>query len=226
MSEHVHALSNIYVIPAGPSMGTAVVKSAAANTYGAWTQLLAEAAQDIYITGFSLSVNNINSYLQIEIGIGAVVQEITVAIFNTKQLHQPTTTIARSGNFFILPFLKIPVGSRITARVAGSSSDADTISITLLVVPIANVTNPVLEIVITPNATVIADGANSATTYKTDLAESTDNHWKDAFWKFKTGALTGQVRKVTGYNGTTKFITCDAFTGTPAAGDTGDIINR
>ena len=73
---------------------------------------------------------------------------------------------------------------------------------------------------------VQTDGSNAATTFKTDLSETTDDHWKDAFLLLTSGSLAGQVRQVTGYNGTTKFITVDAFTGTPADGVTFVLINR
>lgn len=70
-----------------------------------------------------------------------------------------------------------------------------------------------------PRGSVVADGSNSATTFETDLTESTNDHWKDALLVFVTGALAGQVKKVTGYNGTTKFVTfTSGFTAAPSAG--------
>jgi len=70
-----------------------------------------------------------------------------------------------------------------------------------------------------PRGAVVADGSNSATTFETNLTESTDDHWKDALLVFVTGALAGQVKKVTGYNGTTKFVTVTpGFTAAPATG--------
>lgn len=69
-------------------------------------------------------------------------------------------------------------------------------------------------------AAVVADGGNSATTFKTDLTESTNDYWKDCLCRFVTGNLANQVKKVTGYNGSTKFLTfTNGFTGTPSASD-------
>ena len=70
------------------------------------------------------------------------------------------------------------------------------------------------------SASVVANGGNTATTFKTDRAESTADHWKDALLCFTTGALEGQVKKVSAYDGSTKFVTLSsAFTGAPSAGD-------
>jgi hypothetical protein len=69
-------------------------------------------------------------------------------------------------------------------------------------------------------AQVVADGGNSATTFKTDRTETTTDFWKDALVNFLTGNLAGQVKKVTAYDGTNKILTfTNGFTGTPAASD-------
>lgn len=70
-----------------------------------------------------------------------------------------------------------------------------------------------------PHALVVADGGNSPTTFKTDRTETTNDHFKDCLAMFVNGALVHQVKKVTGYNGSTKVLTVEGgFTGTPAAG--------
>lgn len=67
---------------------------------------------------------------------------------------------------------------------------------------------------------VVADGSNAAGTFKTDLTESATDHWKDALLVFITGALAGQVKKVSAFNPTTDFVTLSsAFTGAPATSD-------
>jgi hypothetical protein len=77
-----------------------------------------------------------------------------------------------------------------------------------------------------PAGAVVSDAGNSATSFKTDLSEATNDYWKDTLLLFTSGALAGQVKKVSSYNGTTKVITvASAFTGTPAAGDTFLLIN-
>ncbi len=78
-----------------------------------------------------------------------------------------------------------------------------------------------------PTGLVVADGGNTATTFKTDRGETATDHWLAAFVKFTSGALIGQVRRCTAYNGTTKFVTfADAFSAAPAASDTFELINE
>ena len=67
---------------------------------------------------------------------------------------------------------------------------------------------------------VVADGGNTATAFKTDRAEATNDHWNDALIVFVTGSLAGQVKKITGFNSTTDFVTVSpAFTAAPSASD-------
>jgi len=75
-----------------------------------------------------------------------------------------------------------------------------------------------------PSAT--ANGVGTATSFETTLTETTSNTWTNNLITFTTGALAGQVRKVTAYNGTTKAITVDsAFTSAPALGDRFVLVN-
>lgn len=77
-----------------------------------------------------------------------------------------------------------------------------------------------------PSGTVVTDGSNSASTFKTDRTESTTDYWKDSLILFTTGTLAGQVKKVSAYNGTTKFITIvGSFTGAPSNGDRFILVN-
>lgn len=78
-----------------------------------------------------------------------------------------------------------------------------------------------------PTGSVATDGGNSATAFKTDRTESTNDYWKDALLLLTSGAMVGQLKKVTAYNGTTKVITVSGgFTATPADGVTFVLINR
>lgn len=78
-----------------------------------------------------------------------------------------------------------------------------------------------------PQAVVQADGSNTASTFKTDRTEATDDYWKDALVVFVTGSLAGQVKKCSAYNGTTKFVTLSsALTAAPSAADVAVLINR
>lgn len=74
---------------------------------------------------------------------------------------------------------------------------------------------------------VVDDAANTASTFETNLAETDDDHWNGAFLLAASGDLAGQVRRVTDYDGTTKFITVDGgFTAEPAAAVSMVLVNR
>ena len=74
---------------------------------------------------------------------------------------------------------------------------------------------------------VVSDGGNTALTFKTDLSETATDHWKDAFLLITSGALLGQVHRVTAYNGSTKFVTVTtAFSAAPSAAVTFLLVNR
>jgi hypothetical protein len=77
-----------------------------------------------------------------------------------------------------------------------------------------------------PTGAVATDAGNSATSFKTTLTSAVDDFWKDALLLITSGALLGQHKKVTGYNGTTKIVAVEAFTATPADDVTFMLINR
>lgn len=88
-----------------------------------------------------------------------------------------------------------------------------------------------LEIILDPmpdiaQGTVLTDPGNTSATFKTNLTSAVDNFHKDAYCLFRTGALAGQVKKVTAYSGTTKFITVNALTAAPGTNDTFVLVNR
>jgi len=73
---------------------------------------------------------------------------------------------------------------------------------------------------------VVADTGNSATTFKTDLTEASNDWWTNTFLMWiDAAALEGQVKPVTGFTAASDFITCDAFTATPTNGDRFVLIN-
>ena len=79
--------------------------------------------------------------------------------------------------------------------------------------------------------TVQSDAGNSSTVFKTDLTQTTTDYFKKpSFVKWLDGALVGQTQRLTAtgsYNGTTKVLTVEsAFTGTPANGVRGVIVNE
>lgn len=60
---------------------------------------------------------------------------------------------------------------------------------------------------------------SSATSINTNLTETTNDHFKDRWIFFTGGALVGQAKKITGYDGGTKTLTIDAATEAPADTD-------
>lgn len=70
------------------------------------------------------------------------------------------------------------------------------------------------------SATVASDAGNTSSTFKTDRSSSTTDDIKDALLVFTSGSLVDQVKKVSGYNGSTKFVTLSsAFTAAPSTSD-------
>lgn len=71
-----------------------------------------------------------------------------------------------------------------------------------------------------PTGAVVADGSNTAQTFETDLSESTSDYWKDVLILFTSGSLINQIKRVSAYDGSSKFITANTpFTGAPSGGD-------
>lgn len=77
-------------------------------------------------------------------------------------------------------------------------------------------------------AAVTADAGNSTTSFETDLASSVNDFYNGAFLLFvSASALTGQVRKVVDYAGSTKIVTVSPpLTVTPTVGDKLVLINH
>lgn len=77
-------------------------------------------------------------------------------------------------------------------------------------------------------ASVVSNGGNTATTFKTDLASANNDDYIGALVSFSRTSLGGgQVRKIIDYDGTTKFITLDsALRATPTAGEVFELIVR
>lgn len=77
-----------------------------------------------------------------------------------------------------------------------------------------------------PRGSVVADGGNTALTFKTNLASSINDFYKDMILKFTSGTMSGELKKVAAYDGTTNFITVQGgFTAAPSAADNFDLIN-
>jgi hypothetical protein len=77
-----------------------------------------------------------------------------------------------------------------------------------------------------PTGAVVTDAGNTAATFKTNLASTVDNFYKDAYLRITSGALNQQVKKITGYTGSTKFVTVlGGFTSAPSGSDTFFIVD-
>jgi hypothetical protein len=73
---------------------------------------------------------------------------------------------------------------------------------------------------------VVDDISNSSIQFKTNYTSDVDNCWKDTLCLFLTGVLSGQVKKISAYYGSTGIIIVNlAFTTKPNAGDTFELIN-
>lgn len=67
----------------------------------------------------------------------------------------------------------------------------------------------------------------TTTAFSTDRTETVASYWLDALVEFLTGPNTGVVRKITGYNGTTKVISVgDPLPATPTNGNAYRLITR
>lgn len=78
-----------------------------------------------------------------------------------------------------------------------------------------------------PSGTIVANGGNTGLTFKTDRTEATNDYWKDALILFTSGTQIEEIKRVTAYDGTTKFITVQGgFPLTPSGGDRFLLINH
>ena len=78
-----------------------------------------------------------------------------------------------------------------------------------------------------PTGACVANGSNTALTFKTNLTSSVTDAFKNAFLIWTSGTLINQVSKIQAYDSSTKFITVIvAYSTAPTGGDTFDIINR
>lgn len=225
MAEMEYATSGFNLYPADPTIGTTVTSGSTANTYGSWTEIVASTGADVYIYCVLARVlpgYPVGNYIQISIGTGGSGSEVERCVVKII----PFLGDGGSGFFAIMPKLRVASGTRIACRVAMSLNQQCQCLITLAYIPVSNIVNPVLQEVSNPTGAVVSDSGNSASSFKTNLTETTNDYWKDCYLKFTSGSLINQVKKITGYNGTTKFVTCDAFTGTPSAGATFEIINQ
>lgn len=126
-----------FLIPAGPAAGTVVTKSATAHTYGAWVQMEASAAAALFIVGVLIEdVSGAgNTYIQVDIGVGAAASESSVGEIKRGEIG---TAGANHPLMFPCP-IPVASGARIACRVAGSTATEDTVPISLLCINQADI---------------------------------------------------------------------------------------
>ncbi len=141
---------------------------------------------------------------------------MTLAMYGSDQGYWQARIItdnALSGDAVTVPpWTVTPSGAQLLYRIYASAPGASLEDIA------AAVRAPI-------TGTVVDDAANSASTFETDRTESTDDHWARCWLRFTSGALTGQTSRVLSYTGSTKFVTTQAFTAEPTAGDTFELVN-
>ena len=85
---------------------------------------------------------------------------------------------------------------------------------------IDGIVDTILSGTVSDTGAVVADGGNTALTFKTDLTSAVGTAFTFSLILFTSGTLTGQVREITGYSGGSKFITVeDGFWVAPSAAD-------
>lgn len=220
MSNDTYFTSGMAIYP-DTAAGLSVTPGAS-DAYGSWVELVSSTASDALMVGAVVQSAD-NGFVRVQIATGTGGSESVKATLNVKPLSGSGIAMMA----VITPYLFIASGSRIAIRMASSLGSPIAHRINLIYIPTSNVINPVLSEVANPTGAVATDGSNSSTTFKTNLTESVDNYWKDAWCKITSGALINQVKQVTAYNGTTKFITvAGGYTGTPAASVTFELINQ
>jgi len=143
--------------------------------------------------------------------IDSIVDTIVARVIGTLAAG---THNAQSGDAYAR--LGAPAGASVSADLATIDTVVDAIKAKTDCLPTATVVT----------GSVVTDAGNSASSFKTDLSSAVDDFWKDALLLISSGALAGQVKRISAYNGTTKFVTVGAFTSTPADGVTFVLVNK
>lgn len=122
--------------------------------------------------------------------------------------------------------LPTELGSTSVYSLALTAAEVNTNWITLRFTDAA-ITTKVITIETTGETTGSAvTGTLTTTQFTTDLSSAVNDFYKDTLITFTTGNLAGQVKRVSGYNGTSNLITANAaFTEAPANGDLFRLLN-
>lgn len=120
------------------------------------------------------------------------------------------------------------IEGRLPAALVGGRMASEVESIatsTTAAVQLAAHANAVLRFLLTTGSTTTAINLDVTTGIDGAVPTTSNNAFVGKLLVFSTGALRGQAKTITAYNGTTKVITVgDPFTASPASGDTGVIV--
>ncbi len=123
--------STTYGTTSATSCGTTVTGSASSNTYGSWAQVTASTTAPIHglmvsIQGAS-STNMASRYVTLKLGIGGAgsEQQIGPVMFFVASSNEWVMNDTLMGGYIPVMGLSIPVGSRISAAVQGSTAVAE-----------------------------------------------------------------------------------------------------
>lgn len=146
----------------------------------------------------------------------------TISVYSTNNTTQTTTGVTDTEDFDSVTGLHhVAIALTDAFYVKGGQFQVVLTGAVVDGVTIAPVVLAHFSISYADLGTVVDDAANSATTFETDLASAVNDFHNEAFLTFISGSLAGQTRRISDYDGSTKFVTLDpAATAEPTAGDT------
>lgn len=173
---------------------------------------------DVDKTGYSLSSG----------GVSAIWAALSSALTTTGSIGKRVVDFL-TGDIF--GRLGAPAGASVSADVA--AVEANAVAIRGKTDSLAFGTGGVLANVVAIGnlaeitGTVVANGGNTASSFKTDLTSLDPDHWKDALVRFTSGAgMAGQVKKIVAFDDITGVVqVLNGFTRTPPAGATFLVVN-
>ena len=162
----------------------------------------------------------------------AFVTSISLPSRSDPSIAQVNPTLA-SGDFEVIkddvsdgtltttPTVTPASGVRVKISLSADEMDADIVTVHCSDAAGAEWSDVTLTIHTSPLPGGVVEGTPSATIIDTDLSETTDDHYVNAFMFFLDGNLAGKSRKITSYDGTTNVGECtvDTFGEAPSAGD-------
>lgn len=117
-----------YLLPTGPAVGTVVASPAGANAFGSWVQFSAAVSEDTDVVAIALLTGDVTNptYVEVQIGFGAVAAEAALDTFHVAQNS--------SGTHWWIPVsppIRIPSGARLAVRTADDEAGANNHLVTL-----------------------------------------------------------------------------------------------